>query len=383
MKKIFYVGYYDTKESQQNREYYLAATNLMDYLADSVDREKYSVEFVSMSGTLGKKPVFGGRVKLGEGKTLKKFFSLGKGNSFFARLDVHFLRLQMFMYLLLSVRKEDVVLVYHSLNYVKMLRDLKKVKKYKLILQMCEIYQDVTSDLPEKLKAHEFDLVDVAQGYVCSNKHLNERCNKSNRPSALLYGIYQAYDGERPSFGDGKIHVVYAGTLDPRKGGAAAAAAAGLLDERYHVHLLGFGSDAQIEEIKALISKANTESAATATYDGLLKGEEFDDFLRKCHIGLATQIPDASFAQTSFPSKVLTYLSNGLSVVSSSFEAIRQSPVAGCVSFYDEQKPERIAECIMSVNVENANATETIRSLDECFRRDLSILFNEVGENNK
>ena len=383
MRKIYYVGYYDTNESKQNREYYLSATNLMDYLADSIDVDNYKIEYVSMSGTKSKKIMWGGKKTLSHNRTLKKFLSLGRGNSLFARADIHFLRLQMFLYLLFHVRKRDIVVVYHSLNYTEMLRDLRRIKRFNLVLQMCEIYQDVSGNIAEKHKKHEFDLVEVADAFICSNKHLSEVFNKEGKPSALLYGIYRAYEGERSGFGDGKIHVVYAGTLDPRKGGAAAAAAAEHLDERYHVHLLGFGSDEQIEEIKGLIFEANSKSSATITYDGLLKGKEFDDFLRKCHIGLATQIPDASFTKTSFPSKVLTYLANGLSVVSSTYDAIQSSPVASCVSFYDEQTPQKIAECIMNTNVDNVASTEVIRGLDEKFRRELANLFNEVGDNRK
>lgn len=383
MRKIYYVGYYDTNESKQNREYYLSATNLMDYLADSIDVDKYKIEYVSMSGTKSKKIMWGGKKTLSHNRTLKKFLSLGKGNSLFARADIHFLRLQMFLYLLFHVHKRDIVLVYHSLNYTEMLRDLRRIKRFNLVLQVCEIYQDVSGSIAEKQKKHEFDLVGVADAFICSNKHLSEVCNKEGKPSVLLYGIYRAYEGKQSGFEDGKIHVVYAGTLDPRKGGAAAAVAAECLDERYHMHLLGFGSDEQIEEMKRLIGEANSKSSATITYDGLLKGKEFDDFLRKCHIGLATQIPDASFAKTSFPSKVLTYLSNGLSVVSSTYEAIQVSPVASCVSFYDEQTPQKIAECIMNTNVENTNSLEVIRSLDENFKQDFANLLNEVGDNKK
>ena len=37
---------------------------------------------------------------------------------------------------------------------------------------------------------------------------------------------------------------VYAGTYDPRKGGVLAAVAAGqYLDDKYHIHIIGFGDE--------------------------------------------------------------------------------------------------------------------------------------------
>ena len=186
MKKIYYVGYYDTQDSTEKREYYLSATNLMDYLAESIDSSKYILEYVSMSGSVDKKMAKGSKHLVEDARYLKKFFSLGRGNSLFTRLDVHFLRLQMFLYLLFNVKRDDIVIVYHSLNYVKLLRDLKRVKKFNLISQICEIYRDVSNNIPKKLADHELDLVEVSDAFVFSNKHLQKLCNTDNKPSALL-----------------------------------------------------------------------------------------------------------------------------------------------------------------------------------------------------
>lgn len=126
MRKVYYVGYYDTVDSKQSREYFLSATNFMDYIADTMCSEGFEVEIVSMSDSTATHPEKGGYRKIGENKYLKFFFSFGKKNQFLRRFDIHFLRFQMFLYLLFHIKGDSIVLVYHSLNYARVLTWLKK-----------------------------------------------------------------------------------------------------------------------------------------------------------------------------------------------------------------------------------------------------------------
>lgn len=374
MKKVYYVGYFDTPDSNQNREYFVSATNFMSYVADTIRLGGFEVEIVSMSDSKAMHLEKGQYRKRIDNVYLKTFFSWGKKRRWVGRVDIHLLRLQMFFYLLFNVRREDIVIVYHSLNYVRILTLLKKVKRCKIVSQLCEVYGDVGENLPEKLLRHEFDLVNNSDAYMFSNRYLEQTYNKNHLPNIVVHGIYRSETkGKDSAFDDGKIHVVYAGTLDPRKGGAAAA----FLDDRYHIHILGFGSGEQIMQLKKQISNAQMKGKATVTYDGLLQGEEFTKFLSKCQIGLATQIPDASFCKSSFPSKTLTYLASGLEVVSSRYEAIEQSDIGSYLHYYDHQRPEEIAACIMGVK--NFKKRENILDeLNSKFRRELWYMLNSI-----
>ena len=151
-------------------------------------------------------------------------------------------------------------------------------------------------------------------------------------------------------FDDDKIHVVYAGTLDPRKGGTVAVNMASHLTPEYRVHILGFGREEEIRAIKSMCVEVTNRGGASVTYDGLLKGEAYIEFLQKCQIGLSTQNPLAKFNNTSFPSKILSYMSNGLQVVSVDIDAIRRSPVSEYIYFYREQTPEDIARTILNID---------------------------------
>ena len=179
-------------------------------------------------------------------------------------------------------------------------------------------------------------------------------------------------------YSDDKIHVVYAGTFDPRKGGATAAAATEWLSEKYHIHILGFGSSNDTEHIKKVIQNTNEKSKATVTYDGLLSGEDYIQFLQKCQIGLSTQNPDADFNSTSFPSKILSYMANGLRVVTIRIPAIESSDVGQNLYYYDNQTPQDIAKAIMSVDLNDGyDGRVRIAELDKQFRNDLKILLGE------
>ena len=51
MKKILYLGYYDTPENRaENRNYVLAATNKMTYICSAINRAGWDVENYSVEG---------------------------------------------------------------------------------------------------------------------------------------------------------------------------------------------------------------------------------------------------------------------------------------------------------------------------------------------
>ena len=68
-------------------------------------------------------------------------------------------------------------------------------------------------------------------------------------------------------------------------------------------------------------------------------------------MGFTTQNSDAAFNETSFPSKVLSYLSNGLRVVSVRIKAIEISKVADLMCFYDGDNPENVANAVKSIDL--------------------------------
>ena len=374
-KRIVYLGFYDFYDSPVQRKYITSATNKMQYIFNVLNRLGYDVDLLSFSGvTENKLRIYKSEKKIRKGINLFLPPSIG-GNNFFTRRINHFLIwIYNLLWLLRKVKPQDVIIAYHSPAYAWMLQLIQKTKKCKVILELEEIYQDVHNMTKSQVR-HELEIIDKADGYIFATDLFVEKAKTSNKPYAVIYGTYQVETQRHEKVEDGFIHVVYAGTFDPRKGGASAAASsAAFLDGRYHVHILGFGSPEDEKNLLAEIEKTKKRTEAKITYEGLLKGDEYIEFLQKCHIGLSTQNPEAAFNMTSFPSKILSYLSNGLTVVSIDIKAVKKSGVGHCIYYYKEQTPEKIAEAIKSVTIKDSRPK--IAELDIKFESDLDSLIS-------
>lgn len=372
LANIKYIGFYNADGIKPERSIPLAGRNKMDYTISVLKCFFQSVEILSPACVVNSsaKEEY---VDLQDGVSLKLFRNISPCNRFCKVFNHYYSQFQLFIYLLKNTKRNEPVLVYHSLVYKKFIIWAKKIKHFKLILELNEIYSDVSQDF-EKYRDLEKKVIKYADAFLFPNDLMNSMFNPKCKPFAVEYGIYKCSNKLSEKFDDSKIHVIYAGTFDPSKGGAAAAAAAAMyLTENYHVHILGFGTEKQRIEIKRNIEDINKKTSATITYDGLLDGNEFLAFLQKCHIGLSTQNPDAPYNNTSFPSKVLTYLANGLQVVSIDIPAISQSKLASVIKFYKKQSPESIAEAIMEVTDFEPHY-KLLNSLDHQFKDELKHL---------
>lgn len=312
--------------------------------------------------------------------TLHQLATFGVGNRLFTPLQWLYSLGQLFFYLLFHTKKDETVFVYHSYYLSLPVLLAKQIKKFRLVLEVEEIYQDVLR-LPTAVCRLEKKVIRSADGYILSTKALQKEVNPENRPMMVINGTYaEEPDRGAAPFDDGKIHCVYAGTLDPTKGGAPAAAdAAAFLPERYHLHILGFGTDRERQALLQKIRTVQERCRCTLTFDGLMQGEEYIRFLQRCQIGLSTQIPDAKYAATSFPSKILVYMANGLRVVSVRIPVVEQSDVADLIAFYDTQTPEKIAEAIGGVDLDAPyDSRKRLRTLHEQAGQAMKKLLEDV-----
>jgi len=244
-----------------------------------------------------------------------------------------------------------------------------------LILEVEEIYQDVKKYTNRECKA-EYEIIEAADAYIFSTRLLSDTLNKYNKPYTISSGNYLSEPRIVEQLHDGITHVVYAGTFDPEKGGAIAAIKAALyLTRRFHVHILGFGSRKDVENVIELIKQVNAQSEACVSYEGALTGKPFIEFLQRCHIGLSTQNPTGQYNDTSFPSKILTYLSNGLKVVSVAIPVVAKSPLAKSLFLYNSSNPQAIAEAVLEAEkTSNKDSAALLCELDRDFLKSISEL---------
>ena len=274
-------------------------------------------------------------------------------------------------YLKQNVKKDDIVVVYHSLANMKLVKYIKKNITDKIVYEVEEIYGDVIND--EKAKIKELKAFKNASSYIFSNDYLNSIINTKQLPYVTCYGTYEIPTLYKESFNDNLIHCLYAGTLAQNKGALNAINVAKYLPNNYLIHILGFGSEKDIADIKNAVNEVNNSYGTTKViYEGLKLNEEYLKFIQKCQIGLCTQNIDAAFNTTSFPSKILSYMSNGLEVVGVNIAAIKNSKVGQYIQFYNVPDEKEIANAILNINLNNkTNNVDVVKELDKKFKEDL------------
>lgn len=364
-----YISFYDTQKDR--RGMCVAAVNKINYIAGALNRIGVKVEIISAS-MIAYNKIDKCTEKLTQDTDICYFKTNKTSKNKLKRIyNVFRQSIILFFYLLKNVKRDEEIIVYHSLGLMRSVYLAKKIKKFKMILETEEIYTDVVSKTKKTVNM-ERKFIDCADKYIFPTELLNKKLNTEGKPYAIIHGTYQTEEKYDETFNDDKIHVVYAGTFNPKKGGALAALAAEYLSSDYQVHILGFGNQKEKENIERIVEEVNNKTPDKLKFEGLLIGEDYIKFLQKCHIGLSPQNPDAEFNGTSFPSKILSYMSNGLRVVSIKIPAIYESKIGNDIYYYDKQAPEEISKAIMNINLNDSyNGRERVRKLDEEFCQDL------------
>ena len=373
MKTIYYLAYYDTDDAE-DRVHALSATNKIDYISRTISALGYNVEIISASYTKNKSKAFDAKIKnIGENVNVKLFKTLKWGNKVQRKLSVVYNAIQIF-FSLMKINKDDKIIVYHSLGYMNLVNIAHRLKKFNLTMEVEEIYSDVTGN--KKLREKEIQFLKKADSYIFATESISKVINTSNKNEAIIYGTYKIEDKIKESiYKDNRIHVVYAGTFDYRKGGVKAAIECSkYLNANYHLHIIGFGTESEVEKVKDEVNLISPKCECKLTFDGCLRGEEYKSFLQSCDIGLSTQNPNEKYNDTSFPSKVLSYMSNDLKVVSAKISVVENSAIGQYLYFYNKNDPKEIANTIMKVNDNDYSAYDVLSKLDNDFKEKIKLV---------
>ncbi|CEN76501.1 Uncharacterised protein [[Clostridium] sordellii] len=376
-KQVKYVGFYDLVDSKHQRSAYLSAINKMNYIAETIVATGKKVEIVSPAWFIDKSaPItMKKNVNISEDIQLILAPSFPTRNRVTGKFKYYFSQFWMFLWLINNIQKNEEIIAYHSLALITPLYWAKKIKRFNLIYEVEEIYTDVINYGKLKRK-YEFKMFNCADKYIFPTKLLNEKINKEDKPYTIIHGTYKVEKNRDCKFNDDRIHIVYAGTFDPIKGGAISTAnSAEYLGENYHIHIIGFGTDEQIKNLKDKISQISKKTKCRLTYDGIYSGEEYIKFLQKCDIGLSTQNPDGEYNDTSFPSKVLSYMVNGLRVVSTKIKVLKESKINDLIYYYEGNTPKAIANAIKNIDFyDGYNSIKTIERLNSEFTENMELL---------
>lgn len=387
MKRIKYIVSYDVQSNHmENRVNVLASSNKIDYIVSVLNGLDYQVELISTSQTLNKKFYPGKKIKIGQ-NVLRLFPTTWRGGLLLKCVNTAIMRLSIWNYLRKNVSPGEKVIIYHSSGNMWILNYLKKYKKAYVIEEVEEIYGEIFQN--RNLAEKEKKKLQIADAYIYPTMLLDDIVNKCKKPSLVVHGAYVNTDYNRKTqagnvldtddsavFEDERYHIGYTGILDPQKGCLSIVKAAKYLDEKYHIHILGFGSQNDIDVLNNCIFEISEHTKCKITFDGVRRGAAYEEYLKKLDIGICLVDSQKDFILTQFPSKVISYMVNGLPVLCSDIDTVKTSDVADAVIFYDGDEAEDIAEAITiaRTQMKHMDANKIIKKCHEKFIKEIEVL---------
>lgn len=369
MKNVLYVGFYSVlNEEYGSRNYSLAAAKKMDFVTSAVVKAGYSVEIVSPAYINDVKFYFKKtqKIQLDANVKLTLTPSWGGKNKLLRVGRVLLSNLWLFCYLLRHASKGDPVLVYHNYGLAIPVLLAKKIKRFNLILEIEEQYSMVWKLSRYNKWKEDMLLKQARRDSLVVSELLAEKLGIED--PIVSYGNYNAYKGVIPKKNtDSKIRLIYTGSIDSVKNSAyMAMEVMPFLPDNYEVKLSGPIAKGENEKFYSALERINEKCGRKACeYMGVLDDEEYKNLLLSADIALNLQ-KEGDFGDFLFPSKILTYLSYNIPVVTTKGGSIVKSSVADILDFADDFSAERIAECVMNVNL--FDKTDRRQKLDELSR---------------
>lgn len=376
MNKLYYIANYPCFEKEHYRFANRAAALQSEYLAQVLKEIEYDVSIISTGvisnrNSLLKKDK--GFVRKIEKDIKVIFFPCVDSNNRIVRILarlIYNLRVKSFI-----KNHDGIYIVYHSVIHYKINDWIKKYGR-KLVLEVEEIFADVTQDNVAREK--EIQETRKADAYIIPNRMMSPEVTRDKK-WVLYHGTCKKEQIMENIFGDGRIHIVYAGTMDPRKVGLMPSLDAALyLDEKYQIHVLAVGYPENQKRIKDRIAKLGKLHCKVSFHEPL-DGYEYLQFIQSCDIGLYTQGKEDVDIDTSFPSKLMSYLSNGLRIVATRTKPLELSEISDVIYFSESNSGEDIAKAIISIDfLDGYDGRKKAAEIHKRLKTDLKKLLNTV-----
>lgn len=352
MKKVYYIGWYIADEDQGRYSGNVPGNLKMHYMVDQLKKSGNTPEIVSFACKKEISGLYFTEKGSSQGCIVRYLGGIGGNGRFAHSFDFLMKEFLLIWLCLFKIKTSDTIVLYHSVALTNLLTKLRKYVKRHVILEVEEVYgYAAVGDRP--WVEQEIASIKQMNAHICVNDGMLEDLALNPKKFVASYGVGVIPERKVSRFNDGKIHVVYAGTIELKKRGALTAVeSAEFYPDNYVLHILGFGNDENLIKLRKLINGINVKVGYTKVqYEGYKTGQELDDFLFSCHIGLSSNVMRPNFANNTFPSKVITYMCHDLSVVLSYAKAFYDVPISQGWSFYHEYTPQKIAEAVTNVDV--------------------------------
>lgn len=350
-KKVHYIGWYITPERWGTYKCAVAGMMKMRYVADQIQKVGCDLNILSLVEKQAKGFYCSFKEDY-EGKHIRYMGGVGVKNPLMSRINSIIKHLIFIFYILFKTSKKDLIVLYHSYYYTKLLANLQRFVKRDVVIEVEEIYgYNALRDMP--WVDDEIAQIKKFKKFTCVNDGIPQMLGLKQENYVVAYGNAEFTKRTVDRFNDGRIHVVYSGVIELKKMGAPTAIeVARLLPSNYVLHVTGYARKKEYEDsLKKRIVEINKElGEERIRYEGFLSEEDLDKLLFRCHIGLSPNVLRPNFANSTFPSKLVNYMCHDLSLVVS-YATAYDFPISEGWVFYHEQTPECIAEAVMKAEV--------------------------------
>lgn len=373
MKTVHYIGWFVGTNEKELYSCNVPAMLKMRYIAEQIQSAGKPICIFSLARK-NKEGLYGR--KRGSENNIQILYAPGltTKNKYIERINKLIKKISFVSYILFNVKSSDTIVLYHSTVYTHLLSVIRKYVNRHVILEVEEIYGYAAQGDDKKSLDMEFKSIPKMDEFILINDYLQEEFRLPKEKCIPCYGVVNIPHRNVDRYNDGKIHVVYAGTIEGRKQGAALAVeTAAYLPDNYITHILGFGKKEHIESLEDKIGEINRKRGKELViYHGFKSGNDLDEFLFKCHIGISTYVQRDVFANNSLPSKILTYMCHDLAVVRGSASAFKMMDISKFWTLYDNGSPKDVANAITKARVPEIG--ENAHYLSECNKKVVEFL---------
>lgn len=366
---IHYISYFLNEDEITDRKLEVAGQSKIKYIINSIKKTGHIVNVVSTALVERNKEFSNGKSIIIDAHENHIYLSaLGSKSKIISKFKNLYMQIQLLFYLINKVKKGDIIIAYHSLSYIWVLKLFKIIKKNKFILEFNDLYALHFSEIKvsNRIRKKEQAFVNIADGYILASPYMIELLDK-NKPYIISYGSYKTNSCKQKYIDNGKINVAYTGVIENLRSAAKLVAnSACFLSKDYVVHIAGYGTLDNLTEFEKLCKNINHEMGYNAIeYYGLLLGDKFSNLLNKCQISVNAHTyskEDLWKSKYSFPSKIPLYMSYGLYLVSYKMDIITESPFSEFTTFFSEFTPNALANAIVT-------CSKKIKNRDNKFER--------------
>lgn len=299
------------------------------------------------------------------GQPLKYAFTFKPGIKGLTQLFLFILQVQL-IFRLLFAKNNEVFFIYHERFYASVIKRVKRIRKLRIVIDIEEIYS-IHAQLSQNKIRSEINYLEGFDRYTLANENLANELKLKAGDYVICNGVYAPILCHKELSKKDIFEVLYAGTFDKNKGGALAAIKAfELLDDKFRLYVCGFGSEAEINEVKNTIASINNIKGYQAiVYEGFIanSSRQYADLLERVCIGLSTQNNTGKYNATSFPSKIFEYLRHGIKVVSTRIPGSENLPISKYLTFIETNTADNIAKGVRHAAV--ADCSRECEALSE------------------